>query len=524
VVYYRDGRTATVSASAPPQGRISIATNGKPDGSLDPIWLQACAPGDSLRAMGGDDPTQLLLAMITLAHRPAATQAAVIGHGTGMSSHVLLASPTLESLVTIEIEPRMVEASRVFYPANRRVFDDPRSRHVFDDAKSYFAAANRTYDIIMAEPSNPWVSGVSGLFTDEFYARVRGYLAPGGVLGQWLHTYELTDDLVLSVLSAIHRNFSDYDVYAVNLADLLIVATPEGRLPAPDWGVFELPEVRRDVCHFHPILEADLRAARLSGRAALGPLLEIPGQVNSDFFPVLDLGAERARFLGRAAAGVENLYHGVFDFAGALDLPPLVDEGERSTSLGSIPRVRALVAGAALRARFSRPAPADTAWTAGGREDVDERVLQWVEDLRGEPPETWAGWTRGFWSTFDLWHAGTRGYADPRLVQLARDYLDRHRAPEGPRAAVAFRVGLALRDWRAVAQAAPALVREAGQDRHWVDPDPLREGAVLAHLALGQPDSAAALWQALEGQVRRPPTDLRVRLLRAYLGAALQKP
>src|SRR5919201_2055590 len=107
---------------------------------------------------------------------------AVIGQGSGMTSHLLLGSPTIGRLVTIEIEPQMIEGSRRFYPANRRVFDDRRSRFVIDDAKSFFASAGRTYDIIISEPSNPWVSGVSGLFTTEFYERVRRYLSPYGVL------------------------------------------------------------------------------------------------------------------------------------------------------------------------------------------------------------------------------------------------------------------------------------------------------------------------------------------------------
>src|ERR671916_244771 len=88
------------------------------------------------------------------------------------------------------------------YPANCRAFDDPRSLIVIDDAKSYFASEQRRYDLIVSEPSNPWVSGVSGLFTSEFYGRVRKYLSDDGIFGQWLHVYELDDGLVLSVLAA----------------------------------------------------------------------------------------------------------------------------------------------------------------------------------------------------------------------------------------------------------------------------------------------------------------------------------
>src|SRR3712207_8301918 len=101
----------------------------------------------------------------------------------------------------------MIRGSRVFKPANRRVFEDPRSRFVIDDAKSYFAAGGRKYDLILSEPSNPWVSGVSGLFTVEFYRRVQHYLSDRGGFGQWLHLYEVKDQPVLSGLAALDQVF-----------------------------------------------------------------------------------------------------------------------------------------------------------------------------------------------------------------------------------------------------------------------------------------------------------------------------
>ncbi len=120
----------------------------------------------------------------------------------------MLASPHLQELVTIEIEPQMIAGSRYFSirPTSARS-TIARSSMVIDDAKSYFASAHRRFDLIMSAPSNPWVSGVSGLFTDEFYTRVRRYLTDDGVFSQWLQIYELDDSLVLSVLAAIHRNF-----------------------------------------------------------------------------------------------------------------------------------------------------------------------------------------------------------------------------------------------------------------------------------------------------------------------------
>src|SRR5688500_7954271 len=208
VLYYKDGRTATVSALRTiATGAAYITTNGKPDASISGDWLFPERRGSRPRQVGGDETTQILAGIVPLAYHTKARTAAVIGHGSGMSSHMMLASPDLAEVVTIDIEPAMIEGSRVFYPSNKRVYDDPRSKFVIDDAKAYFSAGGRKFDIILSEPSNPWVSGVSNLFTTEFYARVKTHLADDGVFAQWLHLYEISDDLVLNVLAALHENF-----------------------------------------------------------------------------------------------------------------------------------------------------------------------------------------------------------------------------------------------------------------------------------------------------------------------------
>lgn len=159
-----------------------------------------------------------------------------------MTAHTLLGSPSLEELVTVEIEPAMVDGARHFLPANRRVFEDPRSHIVVDDARSYFAIDRGRFDLILSAPSNPWVRGVASLFTVEFYELVAEQLAPAGIFGQWLQLYEIDDALLLGVLAALHRAFAEYEVFLTHRHDILIVATndPEG-LPDPDWSVFRFP-------------------------------------------------------------------------------------------------------------------------------------------------------------------------------------------------------------------------------------------------------------------------------------------
>src|SRR5262249_34562766 len=150
----------------------------------------------------------------------------------------LLASPTLRQVDTIEIEEAMVQAAREFWPRNMRAYDDRRSRIHIEDAKTFFAGSSRRYDILVSEPSNPWVSGVAGLFSHDYYRLAARSLEDDGVFVQWLQLYEFNVQLVASVLKALSANFGDYVIYAANMGDILIVATKGNRVPDPNPEAF----------------------------------------------------------------------------------------------------------------------------------------------------------------------------------------------------------------------------------------------------------------------------------------------
>ena len=518
--FYRDGRTATVSVvRGRSDKRLYLATNGKTDASLGPEWRRSCDSATERLSLGSDAATQTLLPMVTLAHIPSARSAAIIGFGSGMSSHVLLGSPKLEQLVTIEIEPMMVEGARAFYPVNRRVYDDPRSTIVVDDAKSYFASEHRRFDLILSEPSNPWVSGVAGLFTSEFYARVGRYLTDDGVFGQWIHTYELDDALVTSVLAGIHRNFRDYDVFLVAGGDLLIVATNRARLPRPDWSVVTFPEVQKDLCHFRPLTPDALDNLRLIGRRALAPLLDDYPQPNSDYYPVLDLGAERRRFRRDHATGFEALSAEWHNFLASIDggrTPPGDDPLAR---LPETPRVIARAVDAYLRG-VSASAGVDMAADPGVRE-AGFALQQWRTSLASNrAPSDWEVWSERK-AIIDHYHdAATAGVVDEEGYGEAVRFLERHHAPAVVRDLLAFRHGIRTWDFAQAAGAADRLMPVVVAQHRWITADELRDGAVMAHLHAGNVASARTVLDSLRRFSVRQPGDLRSELLGAYVRTA----
>jgi spermidine synthase len=519
--FYRDGRTATVSVSRlKPSGVLSIATNGKVDASLTPVWYKRCDSVRSPEPMVHDAATQTLVPLVPLAYTPRARTAAIIGQGSGMSSHLLLADPNLKELVTVEIEPQMIAGSRMFYPVNRRVFDDPRSKIVIDDAKSYFASEQRKYDLIISEPSNPWVSGVSGLFTTEFYSRIKGYLTDDGVFGQWLQMYELDDPLVLTVLAGIHQNFRSYEVYLAPNFDLVVVASNRASLPSPDWSVFGYPALRKDFCSFIPLTPTVLDGLHLAGRAELQPLLESMRQPNSDYYPVLDLGAERRRFRRDEAIGFQGLSAEWFNLLASLSGRRTAPALDLMAALPENPRVRARAMGALLRSG-SRVALPDDA-TAATQQGVYEWRTWQSMATSPEPPVNWEIWLQQANGANYLRNAGTAGFVDQQFYAGLDRFMDRHNAPATVRDIVSFRRGLASWSFAEAAAAGDRLLSLAGSNRLWMPADELRDGLVVAKLHLRDVPGARQVLDSLFRYSRRPATDLRSQLLTSYVQAAEQ--
>jgi len=298
LLMHRDGKTTTVSLMDFGTDR-SLRTNGKSDGAVNM---------DPKGARISDEVTMTLTAAIPLAYRPDATTAAVIGIGTGLTTHTLLGADALRSVETVEIEPAMAEASRLFAPRNAGAFADPRSRIVFDDAKTFFSTHNRKYDIIISEPSNPWVSGVSSLFTSEFYRLVRRHLNENGILVQWFQMYEIDASLIASVMRALGENFPDYAVFASTGSDLLIVAGDSRTLSRPLADVMAMPAVARELRRVQVNTIQDLEVRRIGGKRSLGPMFasyNVPA--NSDYYPYLDLHAAKYRFLHQSADELTGL-------------------------------------------------------------------------------------------------------------------------------------------------------------------------------------------------------------------------
>jgi spermidine synthase len=202
-LFYRDGPTATVSVQEVDQYRL-LKINGKTDASNGP----------------GDLKTQLLLAHLPLMAKDA-RRVAVIGWGSGMTVGAVLAHP-VESVDAFEIEPAVVEASRFFEPENRLPLQDARVKLILGDARANLRGRG-PYDLIISEPSNPWLTGVANLFTANFFTRLASRLTPDGVVCQWFHLYGMSEEGARSLLATFRSVFPHTIVFGER--DLLLLGS-----------------------------------------------------------------------------------------------------------------------------------------------------------------------------------------------------------------------------------------------------------------------------------------------------------
>ncbi len=299
-LYYRDGKTATISTFREKEtGVVAINTNGKTDASIN------MSPG---RRPSGDEPTMILAAVLPMAFHPQAGTAANIGLGSGLTTQTLLMNPRLTRVDTVEIEETVVEAAKGFRPRVELVYTDPRSTIFIEDAKSFFSVHGKKYDIIISEPSNPWVSGVAGLFSQEFYELLKRHLTEDGLFVQWIQLYEVDNDIVLSVLKALSENFSDFVAYAAHDRDMLIVAKKKGMLSEPDPDILKIPAISGALERVFIKGMQDIAVRKLGNKRSLKGLLETsPLRANSDYHPFVDQSAGRTRFLRANAYDFHNL-------------------------------------------------------------------------------------------------------------------------------------------------------------------------------------------------------------------------
>ncbi len=209
--YYKEGVVATVMVAG------ELTTND--------IWLSVNGKIDA--SSYGDLQTQLLSGHLPVLLAADPTDVLVIGYASGITVGSVLQHP-VGSLTAVEIEPAIIEASEEFKEHNHDPLSDPRVKVVTADGRNFLLVTRDRYDVIISEPSNPWMTVASNLFTKEFFEIGRGRLNPGGVFCQWLQLYGMQPSDLRALVRTFSRVFPNVLVFnTIRDSDLLLMGSEE---------------------------------------------------------------------------------------------------------------------------------------------------------------------------------------------------------------------------------------------------------------------------------------------------------
>jgi len=208
--YYKEGAAGTVSVRRL-NGKLSLAIDGKIDASN-----------------AGDMLTQRLLGALPVLLHPDPKDLCVIGLGSGVTVSSALATGLVRHVDVVEISPEVVEASAFFSKENGDVLRASAVDMILGDGRSHLRLTRRKYDVIVSEPSNPWMAGVAALFTREFFEAARARLETDGILCQWAHTYDMSDADLRSIVRTFAAIFPQSTMWRVGDGDLLLIGTTGG--------------------------------------------------------------------------------------------------------------------------------------------------------------------------------------------------------------------------------------------------------------------------------------------------------
>ena len=286
LAYHRDGAGSTVAVIAMTnlagQRNVSLKVNGKADASS-----------------GADMSTQMLLGHIPMLLHPAAQSVLVVGAGSGVTVGTVLQHPGVRSVDLVEISPEVIEVAREhFAPFNHNALQDPRCRTRIEDAKTFLQTTPESFDVIVTEPSNPWMAGVAAVFSQEYYQDCLARLKPGGLCAQWVQTYETDDETFATVVATFGSVFPHLSLWQTSTSDLVLIGSAQPfQTDLP--GIIrrmEAPAVTADLRQIEITRPVNVLALQMVAFGDAFFLAPDGTTIHSDFHPVLEYRAQRAFF------------------------------------------------------------------------------------------------------------------------------------------------------------------------------------------------------------------------------------
>lgn len=212
-LFLKEGKAGVIGLLSYDGDKVKLQNNG-----LNEAQLTQSNPNDV-------PLIESLLGFIPYALHKGPSSAFVVGFGGGTTTRIL-ADTDLSEIRVVELEPAIVEAGHFVKDGPVSALSDPRVTISFNDARNVLVVEDRKYDLIVSQPSHPWLAGMSGLFSREFWQITRSRLNEGGVFAQWVNLFRMDVPTLKSLLKSFFSVYPQGMVFA-NSGNIIMVGSVE---------------------------------------------------------------------------------------------------------------------------------------------------------------------------------------------------------------------------------------------------------------------------------------------------------
>ena len=283
LLYYKEGISANVAvlqANDKYKQKILII-NGKPDASSH-----------------GDMPTQVMLGQVPMMLHPNPQNVFVVGFGSGVTINSVLSHP-VKKVTCAEISKEVIEAGDIFKEENNNCLSDSRLKILVEDAHAALKLSKQNYDVIISEPSNPWIAGIGNLFSKEYFETCKSKLDTNGIMVQWFHLYETNDQVVKLVLNTFKDVFKYAQIWDGVSNDILLVGS-KSRIKLNSKLLkekFELKNVKKDFNKININNVFTFLTAQANSTEGFYSLTALKKPINTEMLPLLEFEAPKSFYL-----------------------------------------------------------------------------------------------------------------------------------------------------------------------------------------------------------------------------------
>lgn len=157
-----------------------------------------------------------MIAWPALQAHPKPERVLIIGGGDGGVLREVLKHPELKEAVLVEIDERVIQASRDFFPEMSCAFENPKAKVIVKDGIKFIKESKELFDIVIIDSTEP-VGPAVELFSKAFYQNVYEALKADGIIVAQSESPFFNQDVIAMAFGGIKKVFPITKLYLASI-------------------------------------------------------------------------------------------------------------------------------------------------------------------------------------------------------------------------------------------------------------------------------------------------------------------